>query len=588
MDTTIAEPENLPLGTSLPPGDSHGVSVHLPKWADTVGWASRESRVLNAMKTGYPRFFVPRVVDKLAIQLLEMIQSGNGTKANDRMTGLETAGGKLATLLDTPRHAQMCRKSLPMWNTKDSTSSVEIEVHIVSWDGTFTRLEGGVPAAELETAKEIGEEDILLISYPAEFTLEAKAFWQHTGFGISSRRATHWLDHAPFLATSTIPTPPSSPLEISLKVDQAKATLKARIAAGLSPPSTNIQVSSSNVFLFPTGMSAITEIADTIKSLREPTPSSPYCVAVFGFLYVDTYKTLSCVLGLTPILYKYSAADISAFEALLSSPSRPRLDALFTEFPGNPLLQSPDLSRLHALARKYGFVLVVDDTVGTYASLSLIGECDVLCNSLTKMFSGRCNAMGGATTLNPHSPHYAALRKGLQSRRGEEETAWFWQDVVTMEGNSRDFEARVYRASENAEMVVEMLRASVSVKEVYYPKGGPTQDVYDRYRLPDGRYGFLLSIRFATKEKAVAFYDALDVAKGPSLGTNFTLCCAYTLLAHYKELEWAAEYGVVEDLVRISVGLEERRWLEERVGRALEVAEGRRWMESMDPTASVV
>ncbi|KAL2128940.1 hypothetical protein VTI74DRAFT_8423 [Chaetomium olivicolor] len=530
------------------------------------------------MKTGYPRFFVPRVVDKLAIQLLEIVQSGNGMKVNDRLIGLGKTEGKLAMLLDTPRHAQMCRKSLPMWHTTDSTSPADIEVHIVSWDGTFTTLEEGAPAAELERAETIGEEDVLLISYPAEFALAAKAFWQHTGFGISSRRATHWLEHAPFLATSTIPTPPSTPLEISLKVDQAKAELKSRIAAGLSPPSSNIHVSSSDVFLFPTGMTAITETADAIKSLRAPTPSSPYRVAVFGFLYVDTYKTLSRVLNLTPTLYKYSSADISAFEALLSSPSRPRFDALFTEFPGNPLLQSPDLSRLHALARKHNFVLVVDDTVGTYASLSLIGECDVLCTSLTKMFSGQCNAMGGAATLNPRSPHYAALRRGLLSKRGEDEAAeraWFWRDVITMEGNSRDFEARVYRASGNAEMVAGMLRASESVREVYYPKGGPTQDVYDRYRLPGGRYGFLLSVRFATKEKAVAFYDALDVAKGPSLGTNFTLCCAYTLLAHYKELEWAAEYGVVEDLVRISVGLEERGWLEERVGRALSVAEGR-------------
>lgn len=34
-------------------------------------------------------------------------------------------------------------------------------------------------------------------------------------------------------------------------------------------------------------------------------------------------------------------------------------------------------------------------------------------------------------------------------------------------------------------------------------------------------------------------YD-LQVAKGPGFGTNFTLACPYTLLAHYTELEWAA------------------------------------------------
>jgi len=48
---------------------------------------------------------------------------------------------------------------------------------------------------------------------------------------------------------------------------------------------------------------------------------------------------------------------------------------------------------------------------------------------------------------------------------------------------------------------------------------------------------------------------------------------AYTLLAHYSELEWAAEYGVVEDLVRISVGLEDEEWLRDRIDKALKAAE---------------
>ena len=43
---------------------------------------------------------------------------------------------------------------------------------------------------------------------------------------------------------------------------------------------------------------------------------------------------------------------------------------------------------------------------------------------------------------------------------------------------------------------------------------------------------------FYTTEDAVAFFDAIDTAKGPSLGTNFTLTSPYAILAHYGELEW--------------------------------------------------
>ena len=65
------------------------------------------------------------------------------------------------------------------------------------------------------------------------------------------------------------------------------------------------------------------------------------------------------------------------------------------------------------------------------------------------------------------------------------------------------------------------------------------------------------------------FYDALDVAKGPSLGTNFTLVCPYTLLAHYHELDFALSYNVPPNLIRIAVGLENFEDLKAKFEEAL-------------------
>lgn len=64
-----------------------------------------------------------------------------------------------------------------------------------------------------------------------------------------------------------------------------------------------------------------------------------------------------------------------------------------------------------------------------------------------------------------------------------------------------------------------------------------------------------------SEQEAQKFYDNLAIYKGPSLGTNFTLACPYTILAHYNELEWAKEYGVDRWLIRVSVGLEDPDWL---------------------------
>lgn len=129
-------------------------------------------------------------------------------------------------------------------------------------------------------------------------------------------------------------------------------------------------------------------------------------------------------------------------------------------------------------------------------------------------------------------------------------------DALVTESNSRDFGKRILAASDNAEIVVEMLRQHTSIREVSYPKGDSSQHIYDSFLRASGKYGFLLSATFISPECPIAFHDALDVAEGPSLGANFTLGCTYTLWAQSGELEWAASFGVVEHLVRISVGVE--------------------------------
>jgi cystathionine gamma-synthase len=98
------------------------------------------------------------------------------------------------------------------------------------------------------------------------------------------------------------------------------------------------------------------------------------------------------------------------------------------------------------------------------------------------------------------------------------------------------------------------------VKQVYYPKY-ISPELYRACKKPEGGYGGLFSLSFHSESAAERFYDGLKIAKGPSLGTNFTLACPYTLLAHYNELDWAASYGVERGLVRVSVGLEDIREL---------------------------
>jgi cystathionine gamma-synthase len=105
---------------------------------------------------------------------------------------------------------------------------------------------------------------------------------------------------------------------------------------------------------------------------------------------------------------------------------------------------------------------------------------------------------------------------------------------------------------------IQQVLLTKKVKELYYPKY-TTPELYNEFG--SGGYGGLFSIVLQTKEQARLFFDELGVYKGPSLGTNFTLACPYTLIAHYTELDWAESFGVSPHLIRISVGLEDLDWL---------------------------
>ena len=69
--------------------------------------------------------------------------------------------------------------------------------------------------------------------------------------------------------------------------------------------------------------------------------------------------------------------------------------------------------------------------------------------------------------------------------------------------------------------------------------------------------------------KTERFFDALQISKGPNLGTSFTLCCPFTILAHYRELDFAEGCGISRYLIRVSVGLEKSDWQIERFAEAL-------------------
>jgi len=256
--------------------------------------------------------------------------------------------------------------------------------------------------------------------------------------------------------------------------------------------------------------------------------------------------------------------DLRALEQRLESTP---IAGLFCEFPTNPLLTSIDLDRLRTLADTHQFPVIIDETLGACINQKTLPSSDLSIISLTKYFSGSSDVMGGALIINPDSRFASQFAERLKTLH--EPDAFHPGDLIQLAADSSDCHKRVEQINQTALKICDFLRRHPAVEHVYYP-AFTDAEIYARFKRPGGGYGGLFSFILHDAEKTTeAFYNALEITKGPNLGTRFSLCCPFVLLAHYDELDWAESAGASRYLIRISIGLESAEILISRLTRAL-------------------
>lgn len=176
---------------------------------------------------------------------------------------------------------------------------------------------------------------------------------------------------------------------------QANNIVRTRISdllkrASISPEHSS-RVSPSDVFLYPTGMAAIYECNKLLQDWR------PDQSIVFGFSYELTLKLLQNY-GKACRFYGFGTTEeLDELETYLATEQQlgRKVQSVWCECASNPLLRTVDLARIRGLADQYGFVVVVDETIGSFANVDVVGVADVIVTSLTKSFSGNADVMAG-------------------------------------------------------------------------------------------------------------------------------------------------------------------------------------------------
>ena len=348
----------------------------------------------------------------------------------------------------------------------------------------------------------------------------AMEYWRYTGEIVGSRQAKKILQSKESTNFNTV-------------------SLRKRVAAYGA-------YEANDVFLYENGMAAIFA---TYRAVTKLNPAKK--TLQLEFPYVDAMRIQNSFGNGVVFL---NEAEGESLEEALRRISAGEFAAVYCEAPSNPLLRTVDIATVSIACRDGGVPLVVDDTIGSVANIDVSQYADIITTSLTKWISGKGDVMAGQVTLNPNSPHYSDFLEFFR-KDCPDGSRLYHSDARVLARNISGFESRIKLSNANGEQLADFLNDHPAVEKVWYPKY-TTPELYDKIKRSDGGYGGLVSFILKQRKKSSKFFDKLKVSKGPSLGTEFSLVCPYTLLAHYDELDWAAGCGVDKDLIRISCGIE--------------------------------
>jgi cystathionine gamma-lyase len=310
---------------------------------------------------------------------------------------------------------------------------------------------------------------------------------------------------------------------------------------------------------FGSGMAAtatILELIDTGSHIIAPADMYGGTLRLFGQVRTRT-------AGL-----EFSFVDFTDLEQVAAA-MRPETRLLWVETPTNPLLRIIDLAGTVELARKQGALVAVDNTFATpCVQRPLEFGCDIVMHSTTKYLGGHSDVLGGLNVVADE-----ALGKEMVSMRSAVGgVAGPFDAYLTLRG-VKTLALRMERHLDNAMALAQRLVEHDKVARVFYP-GLADHPQHELAKRQMNGFGGVVSIELAGGLDAVGrFMNALEIfTLAESLGGVESLAGHPATMSHSNvPPERRQELGIRDNLVRLSVGIEDVDDLMNDLDRALSV-----------------
>lgn len=258
-----------------------------------------------------------------------------------------------------------------------------------------------------------------------------------------------------------------------------------------------------------------------------------------------------------------SLTDLAAWEAALT----PKTRALFLETPSNPLCEVADITALADLAHRHDALLIVDNCFCTPAlQRPLLLGADIVVHSATKYLDGQGRCLGGVTVGRSE-----LMKEVLGFIRSCGPCMSAFNAWVFLKG-LETLNLRMKAHSANAMALAQWLDSHSAVEQVFYA-GLPEHPGHALAKKQQNAFGGVLSFRVkGGREQA---WQVLDSARLLSLTANLgdtktTIVHPATTTHGRLSDEQRAAAGITENLIRISVGLEDIADIQADLSRGLD------------------
>ena len=282
-------------------------------------------------------------------------------------------------------------------------------------------------------------------------------------------------------------------------------------------------------------------------------------------LYGGSYRLFTKIFEKYGLVFHFTEMhDLSKIENLVNKNTK----MIWVETPTNPMMNIVDIKGLRNITKKFNLILAVDNTFATpFLQQPLSLGADIVMHSATKYLAGHSDVVLGALLVNDHK--LSEQLYFIQNASGA--ICGPMDSFLTLRG-IKTLHVRMQRHCENAKKIANYLNNHAEIESVYWPgfKDHPNHNIA-KNQMND--YGAMIS--FTTKgnslSKSLKIVESLKIfTLAESLGGVESLAGHPASMTHAsipkKERE---KSGVVDSLIRLSVGIEDSEDLIEDLKQAI-------------------